>query len=40
MEDVFFDATTGDDFVGVQTYSRTRVGPDGVLGPEDGRARR
>ena len=31
---------TGDDFVGVQTYSRTRVGPDGVLGPEDGRARR
>src|SRR5688572_11342150 len=36
MEDVFFDATTGDDFVGVQTYSRTRVGPQGVLGPEDG----
>ena len=36
MEDVFFDATAGDDFVGVQTYSRTRVGPDGVLGPEDG----
>jgi beta-glucosidase len=36
MEDVFFDATTGDDFVGVQTYSRSRVGPDGVLGPEDG----
>ena len=36
MEDVFLDATEGDDFVGVQTYSRTRVGPDGVLGPEDG----
>lgn len=36
MEDVFFDATTGDDFVGVQTYSRTRVGPDGVLEPEEG----
>ena len=36
MEDVFFDATTGDDFVGVQAYSRTRVGPDGVLGPEEG----
>jgi beta-glucosidase len=36
MEDVFFRATTGDDFVGVQTYSRTRVGPDGTLGPEDG----
>jgi beta-glucosidase len=36
MEDVFFDATTGDDFVGVQTYSRTRVGPDGALGNEPG----
>ena len=31
MEDVFFAATTGDDFVGVQTYSRTRVGPDGQI---------
>ena len=28
MEDVFLDATAGDDFVGVQTYSRTRVGPE------------
>jgi beta-glucosidase len=36
MEDVFFDATAGDDFVGVQTYSRTRVGPDGPLANEDG----
>jgi beta-glucosidase len=36
MEDVFFEATAGDDFVGVQTYSRTRVGPDGTLGAEDG----
>jgi beta-glucosidase len=36
MEDVFLDATGGDDFVGVQTYSRTRVGPEGVVGPEDG----
>jgi beta-glucosidase len=36
MEDVFLDATEGDDFVGVQTYSRTRVGEDGTLGPEDG----
>jgi beta-glucosidase len=36
MEDVFLDATTGDDFVGVQTYSRTRVGPDGDVGNEDG----
>ena len=29
MEDVFLEATAGDDFVGVQTYTRTRVGPDG-----------
>jgi len=36
MEDVFFDATTGDDFVGVQTYSRTRVGPEGTLPNEAG----
>ncbi|MBA2283112.1 MAG: family 1 glycosylhydrolase [Actinomycetota bacterium] len=36
MEDEFFEATEGDDFVGVQTYSRTRVGDDDVLGPEDG----
>lgn len=36
MEDVFLAATPGDDFLGVQTYSRVRVGPDGLLGPEDG----
>jgi beta-glucosidase len=36
MEDVFLDATVGDDFVGVQTYSRTRIGPDGDAGPEEG----
>ena len=36
MEDVFLEATEGDDFIGVQTYSRTRVGRDGVLGPEPG----
>jgi beta-glucosidase len=36
MEDVFLAATEGDDFIGVQAYSRTRVGPDGVLGPEPG----
>jgi len=35
-EDVFLDATKGDDFVGVQCYTRMRVGPDGVLGPEEG----
>jgi len=36
MEDEFLRATEGDDFVGVQTYSRTRVGPDGALGNEEG----
>ncbi len=36
LEDVFLDATGGDDFLGVQTYTRMRVGPDGVVGPEDG----
>jgi beta-glucosidase len=36
MEDVFLDATDGDDFLGVQTYTRERVGPDGRLPPEDG----
>jgi beta-glucosidase len=36
MEDVYLEAARGDDYIGVQTYSRTRVGPDGTLGPEDG----
>ncbi len=35
-EDVYLAATGGDDFVGVQTYSRARVGPSGMLGPEPG----
>lgn len=35
-EDVFLEATAGDDFVGVQSYTRIRIGPDGPLGPEDG----
>jgi beta-glucosidase len=35
-EDVFLAATAGDDFVGVQCYSRLRVGPEGMLGPEPG----
>lgn len=35
-EDVFLEATAGDDFVGVQTYSRSRIGPDGVLRTERG----
>jgi beta-glucosidase len=35
-EDVFLDATLGDDFLGVQVYSRMLIGPDGWAGYEDG----
>jgi len=35
-EDIFLETCRGDDFIGVQTYSRDRVGPDGQLGPEPG----
>ena len=35
-EDVFLDATKGDDFVGVQTYTRMLIGPNGWSGYEDG----
>lgn len=35
-EDQFLDIVGGDDFLGVQVYSRTRVGAASVLGPEDG----
>ena len=35
-EDIFLEACRGDDYVGVQTYSRSRVGPEGQLGPEEG----
>ncbi len=35
-EDVFLEATEGDDFIGVQTYTRMRVGPNGALGGEEG----
>ncbi len=31
MEDVFLEAVRGDDFFGVQTYTRMRVGPTGLL---------
>ncbi|RJP24772.1 MAG: glycosyl hydrolase family protein [Candidatus Abyssobacteria bacterium SURF_5] len=34
--DPFLEAARKDDFIGVQTYSRTRFGPDGALGPEEG----
>lgn len=36
MEDVYLEAARRDDFIGVQTYTRTRVGPDGTLEPDDG----
>jgi beta-glucosidase len=36
MEDVWLDAASGDDFLGVQVYTRARVGADGWLPPEDG----
>ena len=36
MEDVFLDVTEGDDFLGVQTYTRERVGPQGLVGNEPG----
>jgi beta-glucosidase len=35
-EDVFLDATAGDDFLGVQVYTRMRIGPDGWAGHEPG----
>jgi len=35
-EDVFLDAVGGDDFLGVQVYSRMRIGPKGWAGPEEG----
>jgi beta-glucosidase len=36
INDVYLETLQGDDFVGVQTYSRTRIGPKGVLPPEEG----
>jgi beta-glucosidase len=35
-EDIFLDVTDGDDFVGVQVYTRMLIGPDGWAGYEDG----
>jgi beta-glucosidase len=34
--DPFLEAAQEDDFIGVQTYSRTRFGPEGPLPPEEG----
>jgi beta-glucosidase len=36
MEDTFLNATEGDDFVGVQCYERTVMGPEGPLPPAPG----
>ena len=36
IQDTFLAAAADDDFLGVQTYSRIRIGPEGPLGPEDG----
>lgn len=36
LEDVYLEVATGDDFLGVQTYTRMRIGPEGALGPADG----
>jgi len=38
-EDAFLDAAAGDDWVGVQAYTRTRIGPHGPLPIEDGAER-
>ncbi len=36
IQDVFLEAARGDDFIGVQTYTRQRVDPTGPLPPEAG----
>ena len=35
-EDHYLEVCRDDDFIGVQTYSRSRIGPDGELPPEEG----
>jgi beta-glucosidase len=35
-QDIFFEAARGDDFVGVQTYTRNRISAEGSLPPEGG----
>jgi beta-glucosidase len=35
-EDVFLDGVDGDDFLGVQVYTRMLIGPDGWIGYEEG----
>jgi beta-glucosidase len=36
INDIYLENLRGDDFVGVQTYSRMRFGPEGPLPPEEG----
>lgn len=36
IQDIFLEAARGDDFVGVQTYTRERYGASGNLDPEEG----
>src|SRR5207245_9744739 len=36
MEDIYLEATHGDDFIGVQNYTRLHVGPGGIVGPPPG----
>lgn len=36
VDDVFLDVARADDFIGVQTYTRTRFGAAGLLPPETG----
>jgi len=36
MQDVFLEAARGDDFIGVQTYSRDLIGPEGLVPVPDG----
>jgi beta-glucosidase len=36
INDVYLESLQGDDFVGVQTYSRSRFGRKGLLSPEEG----
>jgi len=36
MEDIFLEATRGDDFIGVQNYTRLHVGLDGIVGSPSG----
>jgi len=36
LEDEFLEQARGDDFLGVQCYTRLRFGPDGMVGPATG----